>query len=79
MGRTLPPYHPGVYVALKSAEADPRLIRNAARLIALVDSARGIPLAECLLEQFSNVRLYPGTDYPRPPYSIDQMFKEWAR
>jgi hypothetical protein len=67
----LPPYHPGVYKALKTAEQDIRLVPNAARVIALVDSARGIPLAECLLEQFSKKRLYPRIDYPRPPYETE--------
>ncbi len=71
--RTLAPYHPGVYKALAFVEeAGPLYLPLAARQIALVDSERGIPLAECLLEQFSRKRLYPLTDYPKPPYQNEQ-------
>jgi hypothetical protein len=73
------PYHPEVYNTLAAMEMKQLSLMNGARRIALVDSERGIPLAECLLEQYAPERLYPLKGYPKPPYNIDQMFKRKAR
>jgi hypothetical protein len=57
-------YPPTVYEILKSAEMGEILLYSVARALALVDSAKGIPLAECLLELYLEGKQYPMRDYP---------------
>jgi hypothetical protein len=60
-------FHPHTFELLEAAENKYITLNNAIRGIALLDSERGIPLAECLLEQSTVGVSYKGK-YPEPPY-----------
>jgi hypothetical protein len=57
-------YPPTVYEILHKAEQGQIMLYALARSLALVDSERGIPLAECLVELYVPGKQYPMSDYP---------------
>lgn len=71
-------YHPHTFQLLSDAEHMRIGMLEAFISIALIDSERGIPLCECLLEQYSPEVKYPKQDYPKPPYDLEQV-KRWFK
>lgn len=69
--------HPAIHKALGDAEYGRITFSELAMILSNVDSERGIPLAECILEQYSADRQYPKENYPKPNSIIDEYGNEW--
>jgi hypothetical protein len=69
--------HPEIHKALGQAEYGEITFAELVMTLSNVDSERGIPLAECILEQFSTDRQYPHTEYPKPNVIADEAGNEF--
>jgi hypothetical protein len=69
--------HTEIHKALGQAEYGEITFAELVMTLSNVDSQRGIPLAECILEQYSTDRQYPNTEYPKPNSVIDDYGNEF--